>query len=299
VSNAVSILRSNEFQLKPSEGTQSETEYAKDYYLSCARSLKNRYFNQGISSLSVLFVLDRNKLQSKYKIRSVNYWASELPEADEMEDRVLSRKPEIKNATSYVREIHLQASEKFLKQNPEKTKHLYDLHKLCIKNKVPLYVYRDNKSMGLLDKRKAVKLTFKEDGKNLTIDFPKSRAIPFTVTIPTTEKEKNDLEYEQYKRKRNALSHRRNQIFRWLELYFNPVTRKDKLSEDAKRALKGLGYFDGINTFNADLHNAKSYPVDDATKNRKALQKLVDIMKKENMTAESFYKMLEEKWRQA
>jgi hypothetical protein len=184
-----------------------------------------------------------------------------------MEDRIWSEKPSIKPATKYIEEIHVYFGGKHKDAGriklwiaePEDAhkRQLEELIKEAKEKSIPIFVYTDKEAAKLLDKRKAIPL----DQLDLTT--------------------KPQEEYQRGKR---------DDMEVWLELY--EKTDAESLSTEpfggAKRLLRTLRSFDGIKSFEADVHNCK--------KGTPSLHKIVEILKKNKWTVKDFYKHLQDKW---
>jgi len=134
VKSLINILGSGEFKLvaansaferfiidrrakKTSYNTEPIYNYKKNYYFSAARSMYNSYYMSGnhYRRPFVVIELDSSKLADKYEIIPVDYWhVSRTPGTefkDETEDRVITSKPRIDNATKYITRIFVYAGE--------------------------------------------------------------------------------------------------------------------------------------------------------------------------------------------
>jgi hypothetical protein len=134
VKSLINILGSGEFKLvaansaferfiidrrakKTSYNTEPIYNYKKNYYFSAARSMYNSYYMSGnhYRRPFVVIELDSSKLADKYEIIPVDYWhVSRTPSTefkDETEDRVITSKPRIDNATKYITRIFVYAGE--------------------------------------------------------------------------------------------------------------------------------------------------------------------------------------------
>lgn len=285
--NAVNILKTNKFQLKPSEGTSSEEELSSGYYLSTTRSRVGAYVTRNISNSSVLFVLDGLKLNHRYKIKPVDYWQIRdsspelLTQSDETEDRVLTQKPMIP-AIPYIREVHVVFSDVDV---------ALKLKKLCIYTKLPLFFYPDSKSLMQMDRRKIYQLSLKD-----------------LVEIKKGVKEKKQELDEDEKmllrriKAREYADRRLNPLSAWMELFKVPVSLKSKLSKRALRCLNSLYYHKGyhkseaVTSLSVDLHNAKSKSYGDPSGYRESLDKLIIVFRKNKFTPSLFVDFLYDKW---
>lgn len=101
---ALKILKHNTLALSPflAKGVESNViKTRKLFYLSTTRSKLGHYGQNNYSM--VAFVLDGRKLAQRYSAKAVDYWG--LPKSSEMEDRILSDHPYIKNASQYIKSV--------------------------------------------------------------------------------------------------------------------------------------------------------------------------------------------------
>jgi hypothetical protein len=110
------ILKENVFNASTNIGATSDFEISKGrfFFFSTTRS-KSSGFSKG----DVKLVLDGQKLSQNYKGIPVDYWKYSKNPKDwdkysykyafksEMEDRIILDSPTIKNATKYIKEIHI------------------------------------------------------------------------------------------------------------------------------------------------------------------------------------------------
>jgi hypothetical protein len=154
---AAKILTTGVFQLSSVTGNKSEEQYAPagyPYFLSTTRSKVGDYHRYTGSS-AVMFVLDGNWLNQRYKTNPVDYWDrawqhSNGTRTSESEDRVFSRKPEI--AIDGVRAVHVLLKEHSEYRSPEVRTILITAKK----RNIPAYLYTDETAWRLQDTRKAV-----------------------------------------------------------------------------------------------------------------------------------------------
>jgi hypothetical protein len=254
------ILTQNAFQLSTMLGTASDDIKRPEgyfYFFSTSRS-KIGHYNK---SRDVQLVLDGEKLNQKYPGEAVDYWGPAFKKADprknEMEDRLWSREPQIKNADQYIKEIHILVNFKNL---------TYDNWKNWIKNayaiaqekNIPIYLYEDQKAFEVLDKTKTVPL------ESLDLEV------------------KNPYEYQS--------SSKRKYIEPILELYNK--SSEEELSNEAQKKLYSLSWYfqDFVSSLLADIHNYKKDP--DA-----GIADLVDILRKEKLkNVKEFAEFLKKKW---
>jgi hypothetical protein len=234
----------------------------------------------------VILKLDGRKLGQKYAIKPIDYWGSNDGEnagdklyrrklSNEMEDRVLSNTT-FMPAVKYIAEVHVCMN--------DKRRTLLQIKKACLLHKIPVFFYNDSKDIALLNKAKTVPFKFsKED-------------------LAEPEKYEYSREYRmsQYKNRKRSSSLRK-----WIEVYSLPIDPKlpdiydsvKKLNKEyGKRAYDQLRYQDTINSFKADLHNAKSTPYGELTGDREYLDKVIGIMRKNRQTPEQFIDQLRNKW---
>lgn len=157
VSAAAKILTSGVFQLSSVTGNQSEEMYAPPgypYFLSTTRSKVGDYHRYTGSS-AVMFVLDGNWLNQRYKTKAIDYWERSWQHSggsrtSESEDRVFSREPEISIAG--VKEVHVLLKE----QNENRSPEVRTILITAKKRGIPAYLYTDETAWRLQDTRKAV-----------------------------------------------------------------------------------------------------------------------------------------------
>lgn len=165
------ILNTNQFVLSTSMGTKSDAlnKRHKMFYMSLS-NVKNSGFDVGTHK-DVKLVLNGDKLNTNYHSSAVDYWGRDFRNAamtqasnaaqnaswsksllqsatrpDENESRLFSDSAIIKNAKSYIIEIHI----------------LYDSYENYINeiikyaDDIPIYWYKDKSAFELLDKKKSI-----------------------------------------------------------------------------------------------------------------------------------------------
>lgn len=147
------ILSTNVFELGNALLASSESGHLpkgvkQPYFMSMSRNPSGSYKSD------TLLVLDGDKLSQKYKIIPTNYWGRRvgIGGGSEMEDRLWSSSPIIKNAKSYIKEIHMFVSKERLKDEE---------HPLVPSNleylDIPFYIYTDDrKDLYLMNTSKAI-----------------------------------------------------------------------------------------------------------------------------------------------
>lgn len=171
------ILKTDKFILSSVGDSTSDKIGKKQFYLSTARSRTSHYFGAG--DFTVFIELDGRKLGQRYKGMPVDYWQYPMTTTDmmtskEMEDRVVSDKPEIPNASSYIKSVSILIPSEYENKidsfdraayksqgmsdaeiekkrgniNPDKSdispvinRTLRNLLFLCIKNDIKIYLY--------------------------------------------------------------------------------------------------------------------------------------------------------------
>ena len=151
---ALRILQAGNFALSRSTGNKSEEQYAPpgyDYFFSTTRS-KTGDYHRMVGNGAVMFVLDGQWFNQRYKVKPVDYWdrawLSSPDRTREAEDRVFSKTPEI--PINGVREIHAYINEHNAWRSPELRMML-----LAAKQRgIPIYLYDDETAWRLQDARK-------------------------------------------------------------------------------------------------------------------------------------------------
>jgi hypothetical protein len=157
VQAAAQILTSGVFQLSSVTGAKSEEQYAipgYPYFLSTTRSKVGDYHRYTGDS-AVMFVLDGNWLNQRYKTKPVDYWDRSWnhpgsQRTSESEDRVYSKTPDM--PTDGITAVHILLKEQHDYRSPEVRTILITAKKRGI----PAYLYTDENAWRLQDTRKAV-----------------------------------------------------------------------------------------------------------------------------------------------
>ena len=157
VGAAAKILTSGAFQLSSVTGNPSEEQYAPagyPYFLSTTRSRVGDYHRYTGSS-AVIFVLDGDWLNQRYKTQPVDYWERSWQHSggtrtSESEDRVFSKTPEI--SIDAVTAVHVLLKEQHEYRSPEVRTILI----AAKKRGLPAYLYTDEAAWRLQDTRRAV-----------------------------------------------------------------------------------------------------------------------------------------------
>lgn len=150
------ILDTNTFQMSPVLGSNSDNRFQnKAFFLSLTRSRVGQfhYPTHELHSGTALLVIDGDLLERHgFSGGPVNYWGPDYKHVkNEMEDRIISDKPEIPNAMKFIKEIHIYSvstSDNFIRT-------IRQAIILAKKNHIPCYVYSSAKDFNLLRKDKA------------------------------------------------------------------------------------------------------------------------------------------------
>lgn len=187
--NAANVVKMNKFALAEQDDTGEEMFPQYKYYLSTARSMTSNYIREKAgqdSTFPVIFVLDASKLSDKgYVIKPIHDYTTLSPSGIsprdmnrearlnqrldtsklELEDRILTNKPAIDNANSYIKSIHVCTMDDYvvdmedaMKQPMHGTRCVYTPNQAFnefSKSGIPTYVYADEKDFLLLNQRKA------------------------------------------------------------------------------------------------------------------------------------------------
>lgn len=167
----VNIVKEDKFQLTNNLGTRSDlnTSKGKFYFLSTTRSKAT-----GFNNRNVKIVLNGTKLGQKYKAFPIDYWQySTKPEdygnmedpsskasyinalqSNENEDRIVSDKPLIDNAMSYILETHILIDNNYIR-SVNKNDVIWLISEYKNKN-IPLYFYSEKRDFLLEDKNKRI-----------------------------------------------------------------------------------------------------------------------------------------------
>lgn len=143
------IVKDDTFFATLALGTSSDARInrGKSYFFSTTRSK-----SQGYQGGPIKFVLDGRKLNQKYKSAPVDYWQRSMDpndyadmnqfrdmHKDEMEDRLMLDKPEIKPAGKYVSEVHMKMDLKY--ESDFDTDEIEMILNWSKKYNIPIWVY--------------------------------------------------------------------------------------------------------------------------------------------------------------
>lgn len=260
------IVKENRFRMSASYANDSESSTGSDklFFLSVTRSRTGGYTARSASNQSVVMNLDGKALSNKYSGKPVQYWSRGMIQIDhkydEMEDRIYSDTPFIENANAYITEIHVLLTQTGGLSVPGR-KGLLELKK----SKIPVFLYDDENSFVVQDKRKAKPLR--------------------SFTIPKKEPEER---YPSFDRRASGKQERRRArktdkripmtygIERWLAMMLTPIEHWYRFSYNMRDMIRGLRWNRSSHSvLSADLHNSKNNPDETKTMSR--------VLKKHNL----------------
>lgn len=136
IENFLSIIKNNEFLLRPviSDGSfDKRFNRNKMYFLSTTRS-KSVGYKQG----TVKLVLDGRKIGHNFKGIPIDYFNNTSSKNTEYEDRIISDKSRISDASKFIKEVHIAIN--YL--NDELYLEDFNIIKeWSVKNNIPIYFY--------------------------------------------------------------------------------------------------------------------------------------------------------------
>jgi hypothetical protein len=236
---AADVFAADAFKLSTSLGTPAELDLQPKgypYYLSTTRS-KTGSFHRHVGKNAVMFVLDGQWFQQRYKVKPVDYWAGMNSDRKEAEDRVYSKDSEI--PLGGVRAVHI------LFRNSDSTESSL-LRKILISSKkqgIATYVYAEETAWRLQDRRKALD----------------------TEAVVSAAQGKIDPEYRAWTSKRQAQQTQEEPsgVAVWNELLRTPASQYDKLSKNAQTIAYDFRYgreyywSSRVESLKTDIHNSK------------------------------------------
>jgi len=165
VSSALKILQSNHFELSSVYGSIEQEHAPKGYpyFLSTTRTTQGGYHNI-IGYSAVMFDLDGNFYNQKYKAKAVNYWGdrhNEYGRISEAEDRIFSKTPTIPidgivSMHVYSKPLNEKERQNWGSQLPAQVRKILIAAKI---KGIKTYFYEDENAWRLQDKRKAIPIT--------------------------------------------------------------------------------------------------------------------------------------------
>ena len=165
MANAANIIATDKFELAEQDESGEQLFPKFKNYLSTARGLTSSYIkgkiNLTMDKVLVIFELNASALSDKgYVIKPMNDFL-EIDDAEnlELEDRILTNKPFINNAKSFIKTINLLHPTNFLdtfsQSGVRKAYSINDAYKIFKDSGIPTFVFSNIKAFSLLDKRKA------------------------------------------------------------------------------------------------------------------------------------------------
>ena len=150
VGNALNIIKTDEFILGASEGSDKELNRGRQYYMSVARVPYGDY--QVGENSGVIFVMDGRRWSAKHKVIPVSFYGGEYrgKNESEYEERLLSNESTLP-VNGCIKEVHiLSASDRHRNSQVRK------LVILCRHKGIPVFVYRNKRAWKILDTNNAV-----------------------------------------------------------------------------------------------------------------------------------------------
>ena len=161
MANAANIIKKDVFELAEQDETGEELFPKFKYYLSAARILSNSYFKSySFIRPIVIFELDGSKLSDKgYVIKPIHDYHSIKAPNFESEDRILTNKPFIKNAKTFIKSINLffpkDTKSDYNQPGIRSASTVKEASDIFMNSGISTFVFNDKHAFLLLDKRKA------------------------------------------------------------------------------------------------------------------------------------------------
>lgn len=282
ISNLLDIFKTNLFSLTSQFGGDADNQLDKgNYFFLSVSTVKFGGYALGRSSDNVvMIVLDGSKFNQRYKSRAVDYWGPEYKKDltdtsrhryDEEELRIYSKDGTIPNATSYIKEVHLNITNETIRLDASKAEdnffdvlvnspHYHILNTLmsyASAYSIPLYTYANFEAFKIQDKRKAYSKLKNYFTETFVVILKLYKGIPLT--------------HEEYRENVSTLVNAISEIHRvmkynpqkfdkeWLKNVFaNPQTELPSLVYGVK---------DFITHLQNDLHNVKKEPSASSVRN--------------------------------
>ena len=287
LSSLVSIFKTNEFRLSTKLGAAGEDRGDSQlYYMSLTRSRLGSYHAKASSYGSVLIRLDGNKLSHKYKVKPIDYWGPTLndPSRDEMEDRLVTNEPVIKNAISYFLSIDVLIDKDMFEHRLLKNEFKHQL-RICLlaskKYNIPLHFYYSRKDWLLANTKNCASINI----RNLFTAKP----LKDNTFLDADRSNK-----AKYLKPKKSLINDLLESYRVINLEISPREKYFKLS------LNGQSMVDGMkNDYRRnELYKDILCEVRDLRgTNSNSVKRLTTILAANKMTFESFYYELASKWK--
>jgi len=250
LSNLKNILHENNFQASINIGSDADKKINKNKYYFFSTQRTKGTEGYGKNHGSVCIVLDGTLLGQRYKGLPIDYWQhSKNPKdyerdsdykyaltSSEREDRIILDSPTIDGAKKYIKEVHIKIMSEYT--SPDDIKEIQeDL------GDIPLYLYSDDKSFRLLNKKNAKSL--KEFNLPDKVDRYVSDSDDFIYTVKQVAPYYiyNDVENEE-------------KIFKLVEKYIETVNRELKVVDVMNSIMHNKNQ---LGTYGTDIEYLKSY----------------------------------------
>lgn len=144
--NALNIVASGKFHLSNAVGSEVEEQFSKNklFFLSTTRSRSNIFATRTAGGSEVMFVLDADRLRSRYKVIPVNFWQGKR-EHSEAEERLVSDKDTI--GTEFIVSIQCNTGINDPARIKNTPMYLRRLAILANKKKMPIHFYASKKDL--------------------------------------------------------------------------------------------------------------------------------------------------------
>lgn len=251
IENAVNILKQNKLNMRSTLGTPADKwkNRGRIYFMSTSRLTNNRFVR--FNDTGVFIQLDGRKLSNNYKGFPVDYWGAD-PKENELEDRIVSNHPVIKNFSKYIQELHVSIDG----SNSQDSKMVKELYFLAKRKGIPVYVYNNAKDWKQRNKRKAIKdlesLFFGGDVETV-FDKAKRKESDYLSSV----KLPNKKEYNR-NRRRDSKYHNTMALFNKNDIESLSDDEKDvarSVSMLANGDFSGFSQREFMSSLQNDLHN--------------------------------------------
>jgi hypothetical protein len=165
MANAANIIATDKFELAEQDESGEKLFPKFKNYLSTARNLSSSYIKGKIGltmdKVLVIFELNASALSDKGYVIKPMHDFMEIDDAEslELEDRILTNKPFINNASSFIKTINLlhppNFANTFSQSGVRKSYSINDAYKIFKNSGIPTFVFTGARAFSLLDKRKA------------------------------------------------------------------------------------------------------------------------------------------------
>lgn len=270
----VEILKTNTFTLSAAFSTGAEVEINKNkfFFLSTTRTRTGKY-HQGSSGIAFI-KLDGRKLRHNYAGAAVDYWGADYRQYDggayEQEDRIMSDKNKIPNATKYILGVDF-----VLDYKPDK-RSIRNLAKIIISLKklnIPVRIFENSRDLV-------------SQSNSISIDDLLQR-------FDSLDGDSSPNKYHNFRRRPSNSRHHDYVIALYHALKFDTDM---KLNNDDRNAITQLVrtiMMNDLGGISADLHNARSNP-----RYNNLMIDITKMLRKLGFTDwKSATKYIEQKWR--